>query len=192
MTCLVSKIGPWNLTSSIAKDNIQLNVMKINTVDIPSTEDIMNHYVNRIETLNNAYNNFSYYKWQVECGNSPSVRYAPFTSISCSLRNYTITTAGLLTSRCGEFEFSKLIPPLDIKDISCDLTPLPDVQSDDIPTTMSDRRSREVLLPYIEAFRRIAEATVGLLLEYTTYFLIVKMLSTVLWNFLTRSVSIQL
>ena len=67
-------MGPWNLTSNIALDNIQMNIDRINTVDIPSTEATMNHYIERIEILNNIYNNLTYYKWQIECGDSPSSR----------------------------------------------------------------------------------------------------------------------
>jgi len=43
-------------------------------VEIPSTEAMMNAYIERIEILNNVYNNLSVYKWQIECGDSPSDR----------------------------------------------------------------------------------------------------------------------
>ena len=62
------------MTSNIALDNIQMNIERINTVDIPGTEEMMNFYIERIEAMNNLYNNMSYYKWQIECGESPSTR----------------------------------------------------------------------------------------------------------------------
>ena len=62
------------MTSNIALDNIQMNIERINTVDIPGTEEMMNFYIERIEAMNNLYNNMSYYKWQIECGDSPSTR----------------------------------------------------------------------------------------------------------------------
>ena len=62
------------MTSNIALDNIQMNIERINTVDIPGTEEMMNFYIERIEAMNNLYNNMSYYKWQIECGKSPSTR----------------------------------------------------------------------------------------------------------------------
>ena len=51
-----------------------MNIERINTVDIPGTEEMMNFYIERIEAMNNLYNNMSYYKWQIECGKSPSTR----------------------------------------------------------------------------------------------------------------------
>lgn len=69
-----SQVGPWNLTSSIALDNIQMNIERINEVDIASAEATMNNYIERVELLNNVYNNLTYYKWEIECGDSPSSR----------------------------------------------------------------------------------------------------------------------
>ena len=88
--------------------------------------------------------------------------------------------------RCGEFDFSRLVEPLNIKDVNCTLTPLPNIDSSNIPHTLTDRRARALILPYVEAFRRLIETSASLLLTYTSYILIVKMLSSLLWNFLTR------
>jgi len=57
---------------------------------------------------------------------------------------------------------------------------------DNLPITMTDVLARRVLLPYIQAFRRLIETSACLVLEYCCYILIVKMMSSVFWNFLTR------
>lgn len=70
--------------------------------------------------------------------------------------------------------------------MNCTLHPVRAVREADMPRTLTDLRVQELILPYVEAFTRIVESSASLLLTYTSYILIVKMMSAVLWNFLTR------
>ena len=70
--------------------------------------------------------------------------------------------------------------------MDCVLRPIKGMGPADMPRTLTDMRVKELIQPYLTAFARILESSASLLLTYTSYILIVKMLSAVLWNFLTR------
>lgn len=159
---LTTLMGPWNLTSSIASSNIELNMRHINTVEIPEFQSMYNEYIGQVEYFNALYRNVSYQKWRLECDNTKLPRCNSFPWHKFELPAAALTSA----------QFDCRLNPVEVTE-----PPVAVITTQDV---------KDLLQPFVDAVQSLVATTVCMLATYATAFLLADMLGTILWNFLTR------